>query len=66
MRLIRISETLARAAATDAGNRSMRGDGRKVWSMKDFNAACKEFERLWPVEKRDDEPIGISIAMVRP
>jgi hypothetical protein len=39
---------MARSAATDAGNRSMRAAGRKVWSADDYSAACAEFARLMP------------------
>ena len=40
---------LARAAATDAGNRSMRKAGRKVWSQDDADAAADEYNRLVPL-----------------
>ena len=36
------------AAGLDAGNRSMRAGGRKVWAVNDFNAASAEVERLMP------------------
>lgn len=39
---------LARSAAHDAANRSMRAGGRKKWNYEDWNAACAEFNRLWP------------------
>lgn len=42
---------IAMAAARDAGNRAMRADGRKEWSVEDYNIACAEFERLWPVSR---------------
>lgn len=53
MQTIHISLTreLAVAAATDAGDLSMRSAGRDVWNADDYNAACAEFERLWPLEK---------------
>ena len=38
---------LAMAAAHDAGNRSMKAGRRTVWALKDYNAACAEFERLY-------------------
>lgn len=38
--------TMIRAAAQDAGNRSMRAAGRTAWNDDDWNAACAEFERL--------------------
>ena len=46
---VRHRETVARAAATDAGNRAMRAAGRKAWSEEDYNAAVTEFNRLLPV-----------------
>ena len=49
--MIRMSREIAWAAAWDAGNRSMRKAGREVWNEDDYNAACAEFERLWPVER---------------
>ena len=36
------------AAATDAGDRSMRAGARKVWSNEDWNAMVSEFDRLCP------------------
>ena len=45
-----LSRDLAWAAVTDAGNRSMRAAARSVWSEQDFNAAAREFNRLWPPE----------------
>ena len=44
---------LAHAAATDAGNRSMRRAGRKKWNDRDYAAAVKEFERIWPTRKQE-------------
>lgn len=44
---IAMTENLARAAAQDAGNRSMRKAGRKTWSREDYNEAVREFNRLW-------------------
>ena len=41
-----LTPALIRAAATDAGNRSMRAAGRAVWAAEDNDAACAEFERL--------------------
>jgi hypothetical protein len=46
---------LARAAASDAGNRSMRVGGRTAWSEDDYSAACEEFNRLWPETPHGDE-----------
>ena len=39
---------IARAAATDAGNRNMRKDGRTKWNRGDAMAAHREFVRLMP------------------
>lgn len=41
-----LTPAMIRAAATDAGNRSMRAAGRTVWAAEDYDAACAEFERL--------------------
>src|SRR5436309_10750666 len=38
-----LSRDLAWAAATDAGNRSMRAAARSVWSEEDFNDTVREF-----------------------
>ena len=46
-----LTRGLAYAAATDAGNRSMRKAGRSAWNEDDYNAAVTEFTRLWPEEK---------------
>ena len=43
---------LAHAAGIDAGNRSMRRAGRRKWNDRDYAAAVKEFERIWPSPKR--------------
>lgn len=42
-----LTRELAWAAATDAGNRSMRKAGRSAWSRVDYKAAAQEFKRLW-------------------
>lgn len=49
-----ITYELAMATARDAGNRSMRAGGRTKWAVKDWNEACKTFERLWPTPTTDD------------
>jgi hypothetical protein len=51
MKRIPLTRQLAWAAATDAGNRNMRRAGRRKWSLKDYNAATREFNRLWPLER---------------
>lgn len=50
---ITLTRQIAWAAATDAGNRSMRKAGRTSWTEEDFNTAAKEFDRLWPQEKEN-------------
>lgn len=44
---IEITYDIAMAASRDAGDRSMRSDGRVQWSEKDWNVACETFERLY-------------------
>ena len=48
MAKIQMTEQLARAAAWDAANRSMRAAGREHWNEDDYNACWAEFNRLWP------------------
>ena len=40
---------LAHAAASDAGNRSMRKAGRSRWNEDDWNSMVETFDRLWPM-----------------
>ena len=42
-----ITYVIAFAAATDAGNRSMRAASRTSWNADDYQAACDCFERLY-------------------
>jgi hypothetical protein len=44
-----MTRQIAWAAATDAGNLSMRKAGRTAWSRKDYNVAVRTFNKLWPV-----------------
>ena len=44
---VEITYGLAMAAGHDAGNRSMREGRRTKWAVKDWNAACETFERLY-------------------
>ena len=37
---------IAHAIGQDAGNRSMRKAGRKVWNRKDYNKAAETMSRL--------------------
>lgn len=55
------TEEIARAAAQDAGNRTMRKAGRVFWDDEDWNAACEEYNRLWPqypVQNPDDGEVA--------
>lgn len=45
---LEITVALARAAATDAGNRNMRKNGRTKWTREDTLAAARVFFRLCP------------------
>ena len=50
---VTLTPDLAWAAATDAGNRAMRKRCSKAWSAEDYNAAVREYNRLfehitWP------------------
>jgi hypothetical protein len=46
---ITMTYELARACSMDAANRNMRKNGRKAWNKEDYGIACKELNRLWPV-----------------
>ena len=46
--MLDLTPAIIRAAATDAGNRSMRKAGRTAWNEDDWNAAAAEFDRLTP------------------
>ena len=50
---ITMTRALAGAAATDAGNRSMRRGKRAAWDESDYDAACVEFTRLWGTDDAD-------------
>ena len=41
---------LAMAAGRDAANAQARNNGRKAWSVDDYNLAVEVFNRLWPKE----------------
>lgn len=53
MKPIEMTVELARAAATDAGNRNMWRDNRTIWNSDDRRAAQRVFVGLMPasVEK---------------
>jgi hypothetical protein len=56
---IPMTEEIARAAALDAGNRSMRAGGRMVWDLDDYTVACAELDRLWFVRvPGHPDPLG--------
>lgn len=46
-----LTRELARAAATDAGTRHAKANGRTDWNDADYTAAVAEFARLWPAER---------------
>ena len=50
-------ERVVRAAALDAGDKSMRKAGQKSWNVEDYNVAVKEFGRLTECKalKKQDE-----------
>jgi hypothetical protein len=48
-----ITYEIAHAASVDAGNRSMRAAGRKIWNVDDYNASVAEFNRLMPEENEN-------------
>jgi len=52
---VTLTRQLARAAAQDAGNRSMRKAGRNAWNADDYDAAVAEFNRLWPDGQADGQ-----------
>lgn len=45
-----LTPSIARAAAQDAGNRSMRKANRTKWNADDYNAAAREYARLMAVQ----------------
>jgi hypothetical protein len=49
---MRLTRAIVWAAATDAGDRSMRAAGRTEWSEEDFNAAAMIFAQLSEEEER--------------
>jgi hypothetical protein len=49
-------EQIARAAATDAGNRSMRAAGRTAWDATDYDVAVLEYNRLKFAQHQADDP----------
>jgi len=51
MSRITLTRELAFRAAWDVGMRSMREGERWRWNQEDFDAAAREFDRLWPLER---------------
>lgn len=53
--MVTVTYDTAMAASRDAGNRAMRArlaqdpDAPHRWSVDDYNAAVREFNRLWPL-----------------
>jgi len=45
-----LTPEIARAAAADAGTRSMRAGGRTAWSREDYNRAVAAYDRILPLE----------------
>lgn len=43
-----MTEALAHAAGTDAGNRSMRAAGRTAWNADDYHTAARAWAALSP------------------
>ena len=43
---IKLTRSICYAAASDAGNASMRRGNRVKWNSTDYNAAIKEYNRL--------------------
>lgn len=59
--MTKMTQEIARAAAQDAGNRSMRKAGRKVWNLEDYLLANCKYNELWPEEKETGtEPLSPS------
>jgi hypothetical protein len=50
--MMQMTEQIARAAGWDAGDASMERGGRTAWNEDDYNAAAREYARLWPVERQ--------------
>ena len=53
---LKLTRKMCYASGQDAANRSMRMAGRTKWNKKDYNAACKEFNRLSKImEAKSDQ-----------
>lgn len=48
---VKMTDQLARAAGTDAGNRHMKEAGRTKWDATDYAAAASEYKRLMPKKR---------------
>ena len=48
---IKMTDEIARAAAADEANASMRAGGRTAWSREDYNRAVAAYDRLNPLPK---------------
>jgi len=48
---MKLTYNITHSTGFDAGQRSMHEGCRSVWNLDDYNAAAREFARLWPDEK---------------
>lgn len=46
MMKIKMTYSLAMAAAKDAGNRNMKKNGRTIWNREDYNVVREVFDKL--------------------
>ena len=53
---LKMTGQLARAAAKDAGDRSMRAAHRTTWSREDYDVAVREYQRLVKKAKPNPRP----------
>ena len=44
-----LTPEICHAAGKDVANRRMRSEGRTTWNVDDYNAACKEINRLFDI-----------------
>ena len=51
--MMRMTRELAYAASKDAAVRSMTKAGRTSWSLSDYSAAVRTFDRLMPDAEED-------------
>ena len=51
-----LTPEICRAAGNDVANARMRSEGRTSWNEDDYNAACRECNRLWDIMEGRDKP----------